>query len=32
MVRKNKTEFYTLKNDTIFKNTFDTEESLKRLF
>ena len=30
-MNKNQNEFYTLSNDTIFKNAFDTEESLKRL-
>ena len=27
----NTNKFYTLSNDIIFKNTFDTERSLKRL-
>ena len=32
MIKEKTKQFYTLKNDIIFKNTFDTEESLKRLF
>ena len=31
MPNKTNTKFYTLSNDIIFKNTFDTERSLKRL-
>ena len=30
-MKENQNYFYTLSNDTIFKNAFDTEESLKRL-
>ena len=31
MNNEEENKFYTLGNDIIFKNTFDTEESLKRL-
>ena len=31
MKNYNQNVYYTLSNDTIFKNTFDTEKSLKRI-